>query len=543
MGIDDRHLERRPEARAFSVEQLLQLIEDGRVRLPDFQRPLRWRSSHVLELFDSVYRGFPIGEFLFSKRPAKAERVSLGALSIEAPDVADALYVVDGQQRIVALAAAMLHPQAKPRGDIHSIWFDLEKEAFKRLTTAEPDPLWIPVNVAGDSVALHGWLDAWPARGERPDLVKRAFALGKALREYQVPAYVIESTSEEVLRLVFKRVNTTGVTMTESEVFDALSGQRRPVASACARLAETGFGEMHEDWFLRCLKAVEGLEPRRSFKGGEREVSASAEAVSRTEAALRLAITFLTIDAGIPHALLLPYRLPLLVLARFFHLFPSPAPRTRILLVRWLWREALSGRHTDSSHAHVAELQVGIRSNEHASIQHLLGRTERSPTFPPASTEWNGRSARARMCAVALYHLGAWDPETKNPMDVATLQLILSGRDLGKAYVDLLDVKKANRGGAGNTRATVAHRVLLAERGKTDALLNAGPDVWSSHGLDPEAMAALCTGDREGFLARRGELLDRYFAKFFRERCASDESDRLAIAELVRRVDAVAGHP
>lgn len=543
MKIDDRRLERRPEARAFSVEQLLQLIQDGKVRLPDFQRPLRWRSSHVLELFDSVYRGFPIGELLFSKRPAPAERVSLGAFSVEAPEVADALYVIDGQQRIVALAAAMLHPLAKPRGDIYSVWFDLENGVFKRLTTAEPDPLWIPVNVANDSVALHGWLDALPSRGERPDLVKRAFALGKALREYQVPAYVIESTSDEVLRLVFKRVNTTGMTMMESEVFDALSGQRRPVASACARLAETGFGEVNEDWFLRCLKAVEGLEPRRTFKGGEREMSASPEAVLRTEAALRVAMTFLAIDAGIPHALLLPYRLPLLVLARFFHLFPTPMPRTRVLLVRWLWREAISGRHTDSSHAHVAQLQAGIRSNEHASIQHLLAQTERSPTFPPASTEWNGHSARARMCAIALFHLGAWDPETKNPMDVATLQLILSGRDLRKAYVDLLDARKASRGEIGNTRTRVAQRVLLTERGKIEALLTAGPDVWATHGLDPEAIAALRAGDREGFLSKRGELLDRFFAKFFRERCASDESDRLAIAELVRRVDAAAGHP
>src|ERR1700678_2535090 len=40
-------LERRPEARAFSVETLLQQVRDGKIRIPDFQRPLRWRAQRT----------------------------------------------------------------------------------------------------------------------------------------------------------------------------------------------------------------------------------------------------------------------------------------------------------------------------------------------------------------------------------------------------------------------------------------------------------------------------------------------------------------
>src|SRR5690606_8899173 len=100
----------------------------------------------------------------------------------------------------------------------------------------------------------------------------------------------------------------------------------RPIENACARLqADTGFGELSPDWFLRCLKVVEGLDLRRTLTEREGDAaSAPPEAVDRTESALRRAIGFLSEDAGIVHAQLLPYRLPLVVLARFFHRHPQP---------------------------------------------------------------------------------------------------------------------------------------------------------------------------------------------------------------------------
>ena len=43
---------------------LIGLIEDirtGRLALPDIQRPFVWASKKVRDLFDSMYRGYPIG--------------------------------------------------------------------------------------------------------------------------------------------------------------------------------------------------------------------------------------------------------------------------------------------------------------------------------------------------------------------------------------------------------------------------------------------------------------------------------------------------
>jgi hypothetical protein len=65
---------RRPDARAETVEDLVRLTASGKVRVPEFQRGLRWPSRDVVQLFDSV---------LF-KRRAPAARLHLGPLDVEA---------------------------------------------------------------------------------------------------------------------------------------------------------------------------------------------------------------------------------------------------------------------------------------------------------------------------------------------------------------------------------------------------------------------------------------------------------------------------
>lgn len=217
LGKDAMRLSQRPEAEARSVEKLAR-VRNGQIRVPRFQRPFRWRSSHIIELFDSIYRGFPIGELLFARRDAPQETVKLGPLSIDAEPRSDALYVVDGQQRVVSLAGVLLHPVLLPRGDVHAIWFDLEACRFFRRTGGGPDPRWIPLRVVLDSKDLLRWLNVWPLRTERHDLVDRAIELGQAIREYEVPAYIVDGAEEQALRLIFNRKNSAGVSMKEHEI-------------------------------------------------------------------------------------------------------------------------------------------------------------------------------------------------------------------------------------------------------------------------------------------------------------------------------------
>lgn len=114
-------------------------MRDGELRIPTFQRPFRWRRRHVLDLLDSVYRGYPIGELLFSRQSAPAQTdLEFGPYRVDAPAVSEAWFVVDGQQRITALVGALMHPQPIPRTSVCAAWFDLEAERFVRLEKGTP---------------------------------------------------------------------------------------------------------------------------------------------------------------------------------------------------------------------------------------------------------------------------------------------------------------------------------------------------------------------------------------------------------------------
>jgi len=529
--MENLRLERRPEARAFSVETLLQQVRDGKIRIPDFQRPLRWRSTHVLDLFDSVYRGFPVGDLLLFKRPADAALLRIGPVSVTAPAVSDAYFVVDGQQRITALAGAMLHPEPRPRGDIYALWFDLEEERFIGAQSVEPPPHWIPVNAVGDSFTLLNWLNDWPYRAQRPDLVQRAIALGKALREYPIPAYIVEGASDAVLRLIFKRVNTSGVRMRESEVFEALFGAGGPrfLESACARLqTQSGFGLILDDTFLDCLKAIEGLDLRRPLAEPESDATTlPLEAIGRAEKALLRTIQFLSDDAGILHFKLLPHVFLLLVLSRFFHFHPRPNVRTQALLVRWVWRGALSGVHTNIYIAALSSLVGLVDEDEFASAERLLETVPASVDFPTASIPWDWGNVRARMCAVALIHLDPRDLDTGEVLSVDAVRALLDRRKIGDIFVDV----------QGKGESNVARRALLPGRDALRKLPFASLAVLESHGLDQAAADTLGRGDLVLFVERRTRALDPWFNRFFAERCALDESDRPPVAELMRRVE------
>lgn len=49
----------------LTLEKLIQDIRMGEIGLPDIQRPFIWPNRKVRDLFDSMYRGYPVGYLLF----------------------------------------------------------------------------------------------------------------------------------------------------------------------------------------------------------------------------------------------------------------------------------------------------------------------------------------------------------------------------------------------------------------------------------------------------------------------------------------------
>jgi len=88
----------------YSLYKLIEDIEIGEIGLPDIQRPFVWPNSKVRDLFDSMYRGFPIGYLLFWVNGFSEVHRQIGT---NAKQKVPRLLIVDGQQRLTSLYAVI----------------------------------------------------------------------------------------------------------------------------------------------------------------------------------------------------------------------------------------------------------------------------------------------------------------------------------------------------------------------------------------------------------------------------------------------------
>ena len=88
----------------YSMSKLMDDIEMGTIGLPDIQRPFVWKNSKIRDLFDSIFRGYPVGYFLFWQNAYDGSQKQIGS---EAKQKVPNLLIVDGQQRLTSLYAVV----------------------------------------------------------------------------------------------------------------------------------------------------------------------------------------------------------------------------------------------------------------------------------------------------------------------------------------------------------------------------------------------------------------------------------------------------
>src|SRR6187399_1133249 len=84
----------------YNIENILSWVTSLEIAIPEIQRPFVWDSSKVRDLIDSLYQGYPIGYVIAWKNPNV--RLKDGSMSNGKK------VLIDGQQRVTALSAAIL---------------------------------------------------------------------------------------------------------------------------------------------------------------------------------------------------------------------------------------------------------------------------------------------------------------------------------------------------------------------------------------------------------------------------------------------------
>lgn len=515
-------LDRRPEARAISIEDLLRDVLDGKLRVPAFQRAFKWTAKDAENLLDSIYHGYPIGTLLLWQQRGESEILRYGSVEVPAPAMSDAWWVVDGQQRIHSLTRVLVGQGLG--ADTFSLYFDLASDRFVRLSRLrDVTNNHLPLTEVLDSERLLHWLRINGAKTDET----RAIRLGKRLREYQIPVYIVRTKDEDAVREIYRRVNSTGHRMQDDEVFDAIHAARdsqRPqgLRGLSHSLEDLGFGPIDTDTLLKMLRALLGrdvFETGAPILGKDKSPGHLAD----LERSARAVITFLRQDAEIPHRAILPYDLPLIVLTVFFHRFAQIHPRSRELLARWVWRGATTGAHQNAPNMRSALQAIG--DDEHESIQNLLSATPRA-LIPletrPFALSW----ARCRIQILALLDLGPRHLITGEPIAISPKNERTDTKiNVHNILNDTLDVWQTD----------VANRIIhpTLHRGFREALLKIREAaILRTHAISLDALTCLEQDDIAGFFTHRSKVLRAHVSAFIARHTRWDASDRPPLSTL-----------
>lgn len=213
----------------YYLNGLVEKIRLGELALPQLQRPFVWNNVRVRDLFDSMYRGYPVGFFLFweTGSGSKTRTIGEGIKQRTASQL-----VVDGQQRLTALYAVMTGWKVVRKGQDAEhirIRFNPLKEKFEVANATTPNnPEFLP-NISAiwdrdtdfDEVKEQYFDNLAEVRSLNPEEKKAARqALNRLEKLSSYPFSALEISSSvkvEQVSEIFVRVNSKGKKLEQSD--------------------------------------------------------------------------------------------------------------------------------------------------------------------------------------------------------------------------------------------------------------------------------------------------------------------------------------
>ncbi|MGO3152875.1 MAG: GmrSD restriction endonuclease domain-containing protein [Galactobacter sp.] len=392
---------------SWPVAQLVAGVTSGLIQLPDLQRPFVWPSTKVRDLFDSMYRGYPVGALMFWDVPGSGD-----ARGINLKANLDGSYqIIDGQQRLTSLYAAM---EGSPVRDesYHErkivISFNPFSEKFEVRTPVLASSVeWvedISIFFASPIAARKAFVKRYEASGrelteEAEERIEEVFSKLNELKNYRFDVIHIQrETEKKLVADVFVRINSEGVRLKSADfiltwlsVFWPEGREKIEEFARNSRLTPQGASEIAGvpvTWTpINNYLAVEtGHVVRMMVAVGQRrgrlqqayaalqakdKVSGFVDA-ARQESEMNKLKTALDIvtnqvswreymrsirlagflrRANITSTMNVVYSYVLFLLGRT--VFEVPLDRLRNLIARWLFMSQLTGRYTGSSESQI----------------------------------------------------------------------------------------------------------------------------------------------------------------------------------------------
>jgi hypothetical protein len=372
--------------RTSTYSALATLIKEGKLFVPDFQRSYVWSFKDVLNLFDSLLRGFPIGgqviiwdtgelgrDVLSSKRdqvkgftlPTNTRKRRMS-------------YILDGQQRVLTYLYVVhrefFRETTRTRFDVAALidWDENEYKFERTCSYDKKDPYQYLIR---DIVDCYKAVERFKALNEHASPADidefKNFVQAMATRIGAAEAAVTTVETEDIATAakIFEKINLSGRSLTETDILHAMFRSQAVLFSDqvdrfIRALTDTNFLvnpiKNPEKMAAKCIAVSSGysngLADRKDMFSSMNQVVINDKAGAVSEHAthcVSAAIKFLQESiCGDMTADYLPINTQLVMLTHFFHcLFENyghfnASKKQKEVLAQWFWKSSFGQRYS-----------------------------------------------------------------------------------------------------------------------------------------------------------------------------------------------------
>ena len=359
----------KPDAKKYSV--LISDIEQGKVKVPKFQRDFVWDIDQTAKLLDSILKGYPIGTFILWETDQRINDIkNIGNFDLPEIEYGPVQYVLDGQQRITSLFAAYKGASIQKVGEkkitnYKDIVVDLDPDDETSdgniVTTLSKAKRPLPLHdVLNFNHKKSKELEAQGFTGEDLDKID---AYKDAFSTYDFSIVTLRKNDIESAIEVFTRINTGGKVLTLFEIMSAKTYDEAANFDMQAKweqfqkkLNDSKYENISPSVILQILsliiseskeckrKTILGLEKADILAQWDAAISAIEKTIDHFRTVLR-----------IPLSQLLPYDTLIVPFAYFFlKTGKAPTGQQRKYLEELFWRSSLSLRYSSATESKLA---------------------------------------------------------------------------------------------------------------------------------------------------------------------------------------------
>lgn len=362
------------------LREIFDKIEKGTYAIPVFQRDFVWKQHQVVDLFDSIWNGYPIGSIILWQ--PDTPMLSKDILTDEKLDykVNPQYFVLDGRQRLSAFYGCVQN--SRPRNKKFDLYFNLAtcKFSFKNIESVTN----LKVSDIYDTFTLLSKLqDIVTAYKADPQKAKQyvdiAKKLNSILQGYTISEVYINKCSLKQAEIVFSRINSKGTDINKTFMLQAVTYSKggllltEEIDGIRENLNKYNFASLSSDDILQCFYKFVGKNFYDASMSDLENMDFSTQLPSIRSSIVK-SVAFLYEECYVWDAKLLPYTKQLIALTWFFKEYENPDNSQKRELKKWFFYTSFTQVFQNSSLSNVRKVfrrfESFIKKEESTAIEY-----------------------------------------------------------------------------------------------------------------------------------------------------------------------------